>query len=175
MVAKQSRDEEKVKLFRCGCVEVLEELFLKYQPLIKKYIRRYHFHDLDDDDLLQESRIVLYEALLSYQSEKNACFFTYFNHLLHNRFVRLVRYYKAYKRRSDLNCLPYEECMIDHYNYSTLTPLDIVIVRESFDDGYQTLTKSEKKVISHYESSDRLKSHNVYRCAVKMKKALRCD
>lgn len=174
-------DQTMVRQFQNGEENCLEQLFQKYLPFMKGQIRQHRFQLLDDDDLLQESRIVLYTAMCCYDVSKKACFFTYFKRLLKNHYVRLLRHYAAQKRQIDTVCITYAECDIGNvegYGYAqTLDPLDVLVVKESFDAAYDTLTHSEKKSLygqCHASHSRYIKKHNAYRCETKIRGMIQC-
>lgn len=174
-------DQVIVQKYQQGDESCLEQLFQKYVPFIKGQIRQYHFSILDDEDLLQESRIVLYTAMTCYDVTKKACFFTYFRRLLKNHYARLLRHYAAQKRQVDTLSVSYAECDVCNvkgYGYAqTLDPLDILVVKESFDAVYETLTRSEKQSLyaqCHASHASCIKKHNAYRCETKIRGAIQC-
>lgn len=177
----QNFDQIMVRQFREGDENCLEQLFQKYLPFIHGQIRQYRFRVLDNDDLLQESRIVLYTAMSSYDVNKKACFFTYFKRLLKNHYSRLLRHYAAQKRYIDTLCVSCEDNDIlneQGYGYAqVLNPLDVLVVRESFDIAYETLTKSEKQTLygqCHAEGDVQIKKHTAYRCETKIRQQVQC-
>lgn len=181
-IKHQYFDHVIVQQYQQGDESCLETLFQKYVPFIKCQIKQYHFSILDDDDLLQESRIVLHTAMCCYDATKKACFFTYFRRLLKNHYARLLRYYAAQKRKVDTMCVSYAECDIGNvegYGYAqTLNPLDVLVVKESFDVVYDTLTRSEKQSLygqCYADYTHSIKKHNVYRCEMKIRKQIQCQ
>ena len=71
---KKMSDEELVRLYHNGEEKAADFLVEKYKNLVRKEIRTYFLEGADEDDLLQEGRIGLWEAIKGYKSEKNVAF-----------------------------------------------------------------------------------------------------
>ena len=78
-----------------------KELFDKYRPLVNKAAKRYHFRFQENEDLIQEARIVCYQTALAYDSSTNVSFGKFFQRSLLNRYCSLLRKESAKKRMSD--------------------------------------------------------------------------
>ena len=73
-------------------------LFAAYRPLVQKVINKFGYSLLDDDDLIQEARIVCYQAARNYNAKRGVSYGVYLNRCLINRYNSLVRFEKAKKR-----------------------------------------------------------------------------
>lgn len=174
-------EDEMIALYQQGNYDYLETMVQRYIPYMRAQMKRYRVIGFDADDMLQECRIVMHRAIETFDYGQNVCFFTYFSRLLRNHFCRLLRHYTTQKRNGDNHCVSYEEFDMDSYmggGYAhILNPLDVLIVRESFDAGYDTLTKGEQAAIHqkyYLEKDDIPNAHALYRGETKLKKSIRC-
>ncbi|HJE15153.1 MAG TPA: hypothetical protein K8W17_03655 [Lapidilactobacillus dextrinicus] len=95
-----------------GSSDALEQLVVKYQPMIQATINRFYLRMFDQDDWQQEARIVCYETCLLYETQRN-CQFGAFYKLRFDHHVRnLVRHELAIKRQSNRQNISLEEMMI---------------------------------------------------------------
>lgn len=173
----QSGDEEAFKL-----------LVLKYHPLMLSKIKKFYIPSMDIEDLLQECRVVLYQAINKFQPKGNIKFSSFYIYLLQHHLCELLRYYSAYKRCGDHKPnqsvdYQYEDYIFDEFTgveYSeTLDPEKVVEVREQFDIAYETLTDKEKHVFCAQQVNitftplDKPMQNALYRSQYKMKQCIR--
>ncbi|KRL01790.1 sigma-70 family RNA polymerase sigma factor [Liquorilactobacillus capillatus] len=113
-----------------------EELFNKYRPLVNKATQRYHFRFLENEDLVQEARIVCYQASLAYDTTGNVSFGKFFQQSLFNRYCSLLRKESAKKRLGDRYAESFEylfETQGDSFtkdNFFSPNSLGILITKE---------------------------------------------
>ena len=75
-------DYELLYLIHTGCEEALDVMFKKYQGLIVNTINSFHIVSRMFEDFYQESLLVLNYAINTFDENKEASFFTYFELLL---------------------------------------------------------------------------------------------
>lgn len=152
-------DEELNSLFflaQNGDDEAFCQLFELYKPIIYTFRRKYYLRDLDEDDWLQESRIIFYKVLKKYNSARGLTLGNYFKKLLDNRIVTLIRKQQTLKRRADFYCISLDEVSVKGYkrvhddkeSYPSID--DQLILRESFAEYSELLSKFERDVIDCY-------------------------
>ena len=71
-------DNELIYLYKEGEQKALNELFLKYEHCICQIVASFYPYGDKRRDLYQEGRIVLFECIKHYSSNKNISFYSYF-------------------------------------------------------------------------------------------------
>ena len=129
------RDEPLVLLAREGSPAALQILFERYAPLIESRVAR-GGAGLDRDDLLQEGRIGLFLALLSFDDDKSTLFKTYagvcITHQIHSARRRADR-----KKHRPLNTylpLQSDDFSTSYGASSAVDPVDALIDKENFEN-----------------------------------------
>ncbi|MGI5842121.1 MAG: sigma-70 family RNA polymerase sigma factor [Christensenellales bacterium] len=74
---KTLTDEKLVALCKKGDEHAIEQLFLRYKPILHSLTRGYFLLGSDEDDLMQEAMIGLYKAILSFNESGVASFKTF--------------------------------------------------------------------------------------------------
>ncbi|KRM84437.1 ComX [Liquorilactobacillus vini DSM 20605] len=133
--------------------DAFEFLFSKYLPVVHKALGRYHLHFVEHDDLLQEARIVCYQAALSYQIGTKASFGAYFQKSLLNRYCSLLRKESALKRKAEINAASFEKLNSDGQfglktalSYDNNSLFTTILFKEILNDLQNILSKSEYQV-----------------------------
>lgn len=86
------KTDEQLVLSACAGDEIsLNELLLRFSPLVKKISSRFHTVALENDDLLQEGMLGLISAVYTFSSEKNTSFSAYAYICISNRISTAVR------------------------------------------------------------------------------------
>lgn len=177
---------------RCqlGDEEAFNQLALKYLPLMLSKIKRIHLPNMDRDDLLQECRVVLYQAICKFEPRGKIKFSSFYIYLLQHHLCELLRYYSAYKRCGEHKPMQSTDYQYDEYifeefsgiDYSeTLNPEKVIEVREQFDIAYDTLTEKEKAVFCMQQVDKDFKPANkptqsaLYRSQYKLKHQIKCN
>ncbi len=95
-------DEEWIMLAKLGDHQAMTDLLTKYKHLVKNVSRKYFLIGGDQEDLMQEGMIGLYDAILSYDPEKNDHFEKYAYLLIERNILNAIKKDKAFKN-SPLN------------------------------------------------------------------------
>ncbi|KRM00089.1 sigma-70 family RNA polymerase sigma factor [Liquorilactobacillus satsumensis] len=177
---RQSNDSEAFRL-----------LFIKYRPLVINAMQRYHFRFHETDDLLQEARIVCFQAVQAYNQSTSISFGKFYQQSLLNRYCSLLRKETAVKRQGERFAESFEnllETQGDCYSYSItqVQPEDLAIIQEVIDSLPHILSDFEYHVFSllyfeHFHP-DKISSflavpesrikRAISRCKAKLKEAL---
>ncbi|KRM92913.1 sigma-70 family RNA polymerase sigma factor [Liquorilactobacillus cacaonum] len=134
--------------------EDFQKLFFQYRPLVIKSINRYHFRFHEIDDLLQEARIVCYQAVLAYNITGNITFGKFYQQSLQNCFCSLLRKENAIKRQSDRYAESFEnvlETQGECYSktaISNIVPENVILINEAIVQLEYLLSEFEYKVFS---------------------------
>ena len=87
---KTLTDEELVALVQAGDTEAEDELYIRYQPIVKSETRTYYLVGGDSDDLIQVAMIGLMNAVRSYKSDEKATFRTYATYCIRHRIISAI-------------------------------------------------------------------------------------
>ncbi len=128
-------DNELLYLISEGSEEALEIMFKKYEPLIKAKIHKYQINSLESEDYIQEGRLALLKAIKTYDTSSQKTFNKFFDLILTNHFIDILRKNKKYDKVS----LVLEEDIVDE------TPMKIDDL-EDIDFSKLDLSDLEKKV-----------------------------
>lgn len=145
-------DLDLIEGIKSGDTEKFEELFKRYQFLALKVTRSYVVIDYDVDDLLQEARILFFQGIHEYKSERGMSFGNFYKLKLNHFFYNLIRRQNAAKRQGAKYCDSLDEVQEnssdEDYRYSPqkeVTPEDIVLVQEDMSN-YYTLRDSVRRM-----------------------------
>jgi len=85
-------DEVLIKQIQAGNDEAFEHLLHRYKVLIDKIVRKYYLLGYESEDFFQVASLAFYRAILTYDNEENATFYTYALSCVRNRLVSLCRH-----------------------------------------------------------------------------------
>lgn len=167
-----------------GDESCFSELAKRYRPLIYHLSRRYILPMMDQNDYIQESHLVLYEALKTYERNRTARFSTYYRRMLSNHFCQMLRYYTAYKRCGNNSLFednPYDtvaEIAPTAYGKKSQDLFDSVAVKASFEKAYELLNDDEKEIFYKAQTSTQYRTketnrQKIYRTHAKLKRAMK--
>ena len=138
-------DTELIRLFKEGNQTAFQQLALRYVFVIKKVACNFQ-GSMDNDDLIQEGFLGLYNAVNTYNENGGASFRTYAGVCIRNKMVSAVR--------SAGKGIRTEELREDIPVRSEDEPENAFIIKEEFAEVMkcieERLSKSEKKVLSLY-------------------------
>ncbi len=126
------------------------EIILQLTPLLQRLTGRYFIIGADKEDLLQEARIGLHNAIQSYDPAKGADFLAYARTCIHNNII------SAIKEAHGLKHAPLNKSVELHSTplFSYDSPMDLVIIRETLESilaiAEHQLSKLEKQVLFLY-------------------------
>lgn len=168
---------EDIELARAGDKESFEKISTAYHRIISYISSGYYLIGGDQDDLIQEGYIGLWNAIRDYDKSKE-CSFRYFaEKCIKRKILTAIRastrkkhgplnYYRSYNKPIYDNS---EYTLLDRLkNETVMDPLEVYIYKEEMDDLYEIieleLSKLEKRVyklhhsgMSYFEISDILK------------------
>lgn len=93
---KSFNDNELLYLIQEGNEEALEIMFQKYEPLIKAKVKKFNIEEILVEDFIQEGRLMLHKAIKLYDSASKKTFNKYFDLIMTNQFITLLRKNKKY-------------------------------------------------------------------------------
>ena len=130
---------------------MFEELLWRFKPLIRHFMQMYTILHFDEEDYMQETRIVLQIALERYRGE-SLYFAGFLKKALRNHWINLSKHQGALKRVNWAHCLSIEA---NAHNLETevvdalrLSPEEHLIVAECKKEYWTHLSKLEKSVFS---------------------------
>lgn len=143
--------EEMVAAMKEGKIEYFEPLFYRFTPLIKKYMKAYFLEYVEFEDLMQEARLVMLDAVERYDSEKGMRFSGYYRLVLQHHIYGIIRKENAYRRKSDRRAVSFDQLLETSHSVQMKfvdfqTPEYLLTLRESYEDYGALLSSFEKEV-----------------------------
>lgn len=143
--------EEMVAAMKEGQMEYFEPLFYRFSPLIKKYMKDYFLEYVEFEDLMQEARLVMLDAVERYDSEKGMRFSGYYRLVLQHHIYGIIRKENAYRRKSDRRAVSFDQLLETSHSVQMKfvdfqTPEYLLTLRESYEDYGALLSSFEKEV-----------------------------
>ena len=157
-------DEELVKMAQEGDKGALEAVILRYMNLVYAKSRAFFLKGADEDDIIQEGLIGLYNAVKKFDGDKFPFFKVFAGICIKRRIITAVKE-ASRKKHSPLNSyVSLDKNSFDDENYSNLLdvlafdeqqdPETILIDRESVDgmeyEINKTLSSMELEVLLQY-------------------------
>ncbi len=144
-------NEEMVAAMKEGQMEYFEPLFYRFSPLIKKYMKDYFLEYVEFEDLMQEARLVMLDAVERYDSEKGMRFSGYYRLVLQHHIYGIIRKENAYRRKSDRRAVSFDQLLETSHSVQMKfvdfqTPEYLLTLRESYEDYGALLSSFEKEV-----------------------------
>lgn len=90
-------DNELLYLIREGNETALEVMYQKYVPLMENKLNKFNIENESRDDFFQESRLMLYKAIRLYNPNSAKTFNKYFDLILTNQMITILRKNKKNK------------------------------------------------------------------------------
>lgn len=88
--------------------DALQQLFVRYKPVVNKIKAQYYVRNYDYQDWDQEAMIVCYEACCLYDFERNSQFGAFYKTKFTNHVRSLLRYELAKRREANRTAISYE-------------------------------------------------------------------
>ena len=141
-----------IKQYRDGNKEAGEELLEKYKGLVNSIAKTFFLKGSDEDDLIQEGMIGLFNAVVSFKLDGEVTFITYAHECIRNKLLDCVLSNNRFKNRALSESIPISN--VEEADSRELTPEEIAINTEEVE----TL----KLIIATYLTDDERKILNMY-------------
>ncbi len=142
-------DEELVALSKSGDTSCVNELLRRHKSTVNKAVRRFFLPFGDNDDLMQEGTLALYNAIMSFDESAGASFKTFAYLCVRRRIYDLIRESTSVKNRALLDSVPLDEVETPYNNPETLYIEDEreKLLLQEID---KILSDEEKKIFDAY-------------------------
>ena len=116
MQYKDLNDYEVIYRIRENDDLALNEMFLKYEPIVisfaKKYFSFVKKFGMEFEDLLQEGRIAVNKAINTFDADSSTLFYTYVSICIERSMMNISRNLSRKKRLSIVNCVDGEALLL---------------------------------------------------------------
>ena len=167
---KEMSDEELVARAQNGDTDCLSELFTRYEGLVRSRTSAFFIAGSEHDDVIQEGRIGLLNALRKFDSSKNESFMPFAVLCIRNQIQSAIRNASRLKHRPLNQYIPLhgkgsdDEDLPDYFSGTeaeALNPESIFIDRENLRGLEliigQTLNEQELEILNAYIDGDSYK------------------
>lgn len=148
-------DEELIRRLKSGETEIEDYLLEKYKTLVRKNARVLYLEGGDREDLLQEGMLGLFKAILAYDPDREASFYTFANQCITNQLYSAVASAKRKKHtilNESLSLSDIEDKENGVETSYVSDPENIILEKEAEDQLlekiYNSLSPMENKVLS---------------------------
>lgn len=188
---RDNKIELLVMLIQSIDYELVEELIKLCEPIVFDITKNYFLDGYEQNDLIQEARMVLLEAVKTYKVGSDLRFGQFYYMMLSNHFNKLVRREHTQKRKINTKTSSLDELVAEAGTHVQGTssvmshPEDAILVKELFVDYIVGLSPLEKDVFRLFlEGKDQEEivvelgktlsqvRTALYRCSTKLKKNL---
>ncbi|MGC6769032.1 sigma-70 family RNA polymerase sigma factor [Enterococcus sp. LJL128] len=146
-----------------GDFDAFAQLYRKYHPVVFKMQTKYYLKGFDQEDWLQEGRIVFFRSIEKYKDGHNVTIGNFFKLNFENHIRSLVRKQCAYKRKSDMSAVSLDqkidtqgETFFDHMQIEESQTLDYLIIREKLEEFPSILSSFERVAFEEYMNGKEL-------------------
>lgn len=149
------KDGELIRMAREGDESAVEALLTRYKPLVLKLSRARFIAGGDREDLLQEGMIGLYQAIMSYDPEREAGFPAFAALLIDRQMMRAIEVSQRVKNQPLNTSVDLESLDGEEMEPATRdTPENIVLSKTAYDETLRAIMSRlgplEKKVLMLY-------------------------
>lgn len=139
---KMTLEELVVILQRQYCEEMFDHITKRFMPLIKSYARQIYVPNFEMEDYYQEGRIMMLEAIKTYDTAKQRVFSGFYKLLYKNQLINLSRAEAATKRGGGVMELP-----LDYHSNKTHDDFNFLNIIENkyHISAYDSLELKEKR------------------------------
>lgn len=88
---KGQRMTDLIQKAKNGDQFAIEEIMEKYRPLLKSMCRQFFLAGIDEDDLMQEAMLGMFQAINTYNAERNDNFTSYAHKCVTNKLISVAR------------------------------------------------------------------------------------
>lgn len=151
----EKTDEELAVLVKSGDESAIEELFLRYKPVLNQICNNFFILGAEKDDVMQEAMIGLYKACMSF-NESVASFYTFANVCIKRKVLDAIKAANSKKSQMLSQSLP---IAFDDEEQNSNLPCDKnafqeLIEKENFDELkkyiFDVLSDFELLVLKNY-------------------------
>ncbi len=126
------------------------QIIMMLDPFLHRLSSRYFIIGGDKEDLLQEARIGLHNAIRTYDPVKNTNFISYAKPCIHNHIISVIKEAQAQKHAALNKSIDLDSATLFSYD----SPMELVINRETLESiltvVQHKLSQLEKKVLYLY-------------------------
>lgn len=147
----------KYEHFLTGETGAFDQMYRQYYPLVYKFQKKYYLKGFDQEDWLQEGRIIFYKSLEKYEDSHQATIGKFFKRNFENHIRSLVRKQCATKRTADMQAVSLEqkvenqgESFIDCLRKEEVGVLEQLIIREKLEQLPVILSPFEQTTFQEY-------------------------
>lgn len=141
---------------RLGMSEDFDTLFNRYWPLVRKIWQQYHVTDLELDDWIQESQLVMVRVLKSYEGNNIGKFSGFYKQSLVNRILDIYRARQAHKRIPAAQLAPLDKDCFEIADQHQGIPDDIVYCHHCLEEFMQDCSAFERQVVALLHAGNNL-------------------
>ncbi|CAA7601830.1 RNA polymerase sigma factor, sigma-70 family [Acididesulfobacillus acetoxydans] len=123
MSSSKLNEEQEKAMLKAACSgdeEALNELIVYYEPEIRKIACKYFLPRADYEDLLQEGRLALYKAILSYESGAEIPFLHFLRLVVKRKLIDSLRAHNRLKHLNLNEAFSLNNSLSDEYEESFL-------------------------------------------------------
>ncbi|WP_027109117.1 sigma-70 family RNA polymerase sigma factor [Lacticigenium naphthae] len=142
-----------IDLLQNGPEDPFEELYNMFTPLIHKEMKDLFIRGYDQDDFIQEARIVLYKAVMEYKPKKEVSFGVFYKSILSNEKVSMIRHDNAQKRQATKHASSLEDLQDKGLEYVVKgtrgdrnSPEALAILNANLEEYFMGLSSFEQEV-----------------------------
>lgn len=142
-----------------------DTLYRQYYPVIYKMQKKYYLRDFDQEDWLQEGRIIFYRSLERFDATHNVSIGRFFKSNFENHIRSLLRKQCAMKRTIDTTAISLDqkvenigESFFDFIDSENTNALDQLIVQEKLLELSTLLSPLERATFGEYLEGNNLKT-----------------
>ncbi|MEI5994091.1 sigma-70 family RNA polymerase sigma factor [Candidatus Enterococcus mansonii] len=140
-----------------GGTLVFDRMYRKYHPVVYNFRKKYYLKDFDQEDWLQEGRIIFHRSLEKYEDTHHVSIGKFFKMNFENHIRSLVRKQCALKRTIDTQSVSLEQKMesqgelfFDYIGTEDADVLEQMIIREKLEQLPTVLSPFERVTFQEY-------------------------
>ena len=157
----QDKESAMLEAARSGKETALNEIILYYEPEVRMIAYKYFLPRAEYDDLIQEGRIAIYQAVLSYNEKSNIPFLHFLRMVIKRKLIDSLRKYTRQKHLNLNEAFSLNNFLADSEETSFLSllpnaedPASTVIAHAEANSMIDGLNKNfsnlERLVFEHY-------------------------
>lgn len=141
------KDRELIQKIKAGDELALQELFLKYAPMVNATCKPFITRTIERKDLMQEALLKCYQTAMIFDFEKNDNFGGFYKMNLLNKLRTILRLNFSYKRLANMYTLSFEE---SGGRFSNRINENYILNNIDLEVYLENLSKLETEVLKYY-------------------------